>query len=323
AEQTEVPPKILAAGAPRFLGESATDDAFFAELAAANMTSFLPIFQYQEVPESQSLPREADFYPPCSRDDDPFRSMRVPGVKLVIPGNLLYASDLTPEQGDEILRTIIDCAGEDGVAAIFSVDEPALGNPDLDQREAQVRLLYERSKLIAPSVPVVMVHAPVMTEWLNSDGTWSPVTVEQTEAYLAAVSRLSVWSDIVGFDLYIIPAETAKFSAPGHGIDVVDDVVAIPAYLDWLAVNAPGKETLLVLQGFSYTNLLGLDEEIDATRRPSLHELTRMACAGWLGGVSHLAWWGQSFLRESDGALWNDIKAVSLSISTDPRTLCG
>ena len=322
ADKSGTPPEILAAGAPRFLGEEASDDAFFAELASANMTSFLPIFQYQEVPESKSLPREADFYPPCSRDEEPFRSMRLHGVKLVIPGNLLYASTLSPEEGDAYLRQLIECAGEDGIAGIFSVDEPALGNPDLDEREAQVRLLYDRAKAIAPEIPVIMVHAPVVAETLNPDGSWRPISVEEAEMYLQAVDRLSVWADVVGFDLYIIPADTAKISVPGHGIEVVDYSVAIPAYIGWLDRNLPGKATLLVLQGFAYANLLGMEKSIEAVRRPTVAELSGMACAAWESGVDHLGWWGQSLLNETDLVLWSDIKAVSISISTDPVAFC-
>lgn len=322
ADQLTDPPRIMAAGAPRFLGETATDDAFFAELESANMTSFLPFFEYQEVPEAKSLPREADFYPPCSNDGEPYRSMHAHGVKIVIPGNLLYAGDLTPDQGDAYLRMLIECAGEEGIAGILSVDEPALGNPDLDEREADVRLLYQHAKAIAPGIPVIMIHAPILTETPNPDNSWRPVTIEDAKAYLAAVSRLSVWADIIGFDLYIIPAETAKYSAPGHGVDIVDDTVAIPAYLDWLYANTPGKQTLIVLQGFAYADLFGIDERDAATRSPTSTELTRMACAAWRSGVTYLAWWGQSLLTKNDIALWTDIKSISLAISTDPSTIC-
>jgi len=322
ADQSETPPTILAAGAPRYLGETASDDAFFAELASANMISFLPIFQYQEVPESQSLPREVDYYPPCSPEEEPFRSMRLHGVKLVIPGNLLYASTLTPEEGDAYLHMLIECAGEGGIAGIFSVDEPALGNPDLDERESQVRLLYERAKAIAPDIPIIMVHAPIVTETLTADGSWRPISAEEASIYLQSVARLSLWADIVGFDLYIIPVDTAKISAPGYGIEIVDYSSAIPAYLDWLQTNLPDKETLIVLQGFAYANLLGMDQSIDAVRRPTLDELSGMACVAWVSGVDHIGWWGQSLLGESDAALWNDIKSVSHSISTHPVTFC-
>ncbi len=240
--------QILAAGVPKYLGESATDAELFGQLGDAGVSHFLPFFQYQEVPESRSLDRENDFFPPCSAGDEPFASMAANGVGLVLPGQLLWPAGQDPAIGDEYVRQFIECAGEDGISAMFSVDEPAFHMDDIDAREAEVRLIYERSKALLPDIPVVMVHGPIVNETLDGD-VWRPFTAEEAEQYLADVARLSVWADVVGFDLYMIPSETAKISAPGYGVDVLEYQTAFPAYLDWLSTQLPDKQSMLVLAG--------------------------------------------------------------------------
>jgi len=322
AEPAPPPPSlVIAAGVPRYIGETATDDELFAGLAEAGFNAFLPVFQYQEVPEPRSLDRENTFAPPCDGESGPYPTMRRHGIRLVLPGQLLYQPGMSRRDSDALLAALADCAGPDGIAAVFSVDEPALGNPDLDAREAEVRLIFERTHVLLPGVPVVMVHAPIVTEVLIN-GAWQPITEQSVADYLAAVERLSRWADIVGFDLYAIPASTAKITAPGLGVNVVDDEAAIPAYLAWLAEHAAGKQTILVLQGFGYADLVGVEPEA-SSRAPSAAELDRMACAAWRGGVTSLAWWGQSHLDAEDEALWRDFRSTTAAITTDPTAHCG
>lgn len=314
------PPVVIAAGVPRHLGESASDDEIFATLAAAGVTVFLPIFQYQESPEPKSLPRDATFFPPCSADNDPFRAMRAHGIQLLIPAEVLYGGGTPVEQGDAMFRDLLACAGPGGTFGVYSVDEPAHDLTNLAAKEALARLIYERSKAIAPELRVLMVHAPIITETLDGE-TWRPRTEEEAKSELDAIARVSSWSDIVGFDLYVIPAETAKIAVPGAVATPVDWTVAIQAYMTWLTEHVPGKSTLIVLQAFGFADMLGLPPVAEG-RQPDRDELLGMACAAIDFGATNIAWYGQSFLDAEDDVLWSDVLAVSGAIRNNPATVC-
>lgn len=314
------PVQILVAGVPKYLSETASDQALFAALGNAGISHFLPFFQYQEVPESLSLDRQDDFFPPCEAGDEPFASMESNGVGLVLPGQLLWPPGQDPSIGDNYIRQFIECAGAGGISAVFSVDEPAFHMEDIDAREDEVRLIYERSKVLLPDVPVVMVHGPIVNETLDGE-VWRPFTTEEAERYLNDVARLSVWADIVGFDLYMIPSETAKISAPGFGVEVLDFRTAYPAYLDWLATELPDKQSMLVLQAFGYAHLVGIEPDA-SSREPTADEILGMACVTWDSGADVIGWWGQSHLESESAPLWDAIVEVSRGLVTDPETIC-
>lgn len=311
-------PLVIAAGVPRQLAETTSDDELFAGLAAAGITGFLPFFQYQEIPEPKSLTREATFYPPCSPDAEPFVSMRRHGVRLVIPGQLLYAGGLTVEQGDAYLREMLACAGEGGVAAILSVDEPAhlLAEQDVERRMAEVRLIHERAAALAPGVPVVMVHAP-LTALDESTPELRPRSADEIYRYFGLVAEFSAYADIVGFDLYAIPAGLAGYVVPDGGEALFGYEAGIPANLTWLRDAVPGKRYLMTLQAFGYGDLLNQPDHPDG-RRPTGDEVAGMACASLNAGAEVIVWWGASMLSDDDPALWRDIEAVSARIANEP-----
>lgn len=320
ADAEDHAPEFMAAGVPRYIGESATDSELFGELASAGFGAFLPVFQYQEIPESGSLDRAEDFFPPCTADQGPFPIMREQGIGFVVPGQLLWQPGQPAEIGDDYLRAIVACTGAEHIAAVLSVDEPALHDTDVAATEAVTRTIYERAKAILPDVPVMMIHAPLVTEVYEND-TWRPATEDDFATYLADVIRYSTWADVIGFDFYGIPAETAKLGAPEYGLEVVDFATGIPAYLDWLGESMPDKSRAMVLQGFGYADLAGIATD-ETTRHPVRQELLGMVCLSWFGGAETIVWWGQSHLTEDDAQLWEDIVDVASRVSVNAGEAC-
>lgn len=319
---------VIAAGVPKPHGESGDYDHIFAELADAGVTVFLATSQYQEVPEPLSLGYEIDFLPPCTPESPAFAAMRKYGIRLIVPGQLLYAPGQFPPLEDDPLLALIECAGEDGIFAVFSVDEPAHAAQDASDPERDVRELYARVKEVAPELPVMMVHAPLPVEIIEDDGAVRAPMQAEIDAYLQQVELFSAHADIIGFDVYPIPPDIAPVVAPGLGTSPVPYQEAIPAYLDWLNGIAAGRPVFMVLQGFSYERQLDAataQQVADAgfvLRFPSEDELREMACLTVTGG-GMVAWWGQSHLLAEDADFWTSLLNVSRGVSADAAGYCG
>ncbi len=319
--------EITAAGVPKYWGETRDYDAWFSELAAAGITDFLPFSEYQEFPEALYLGYEVDFFPPCSYDDAAFQALRAHKIKLLVAGEVLYADGFPPLEEDP-LRALMACAGEGMISAVLSVDEPGITQIHADDPTRNARMLYEHVKAVDPSLPVMMVHAPIPQTVVESDGTSRPVNQVDVDTYLRHIEEFSLYADIIGFDLYPIPAEFASLIAPNLGLSHFEYKAAFPAYFDWLHDVAAGKPYFLVLQAFSFERELSpeMAQEVkDAgfhLRFPTESELQDMACLAVEGGVSKLALWGQSFLLSEDEAFWESVLAVSHSITTDEADYC-
>jgi hypothetical protein len=320
-------PIVIAAGVPKYLGETRDYDRIFAELSEAGVTAFLSTTQYQEVPTTLALGTEVDFLPPCEPTSPAFAAMRKYGVKLIVPGQLFYGTDEFPALDDDPLRALMECAGEGMIFAVLSIDEPvnAIRNPDDPAQD--VRALYERVKLIAPDLPVMMVHAPLPTEITEPDGSVRPPTLAEIDHYLSLAQDLSRYADMIGFDLYPIPPELAPIFAPGQGSSPVDYPTAFPGYLEWLNQTASGRPVFMVLQGFSYERLLDAataQQAADAgyaLRFPTPDELRQMVCLTY-ADQGMIVWWGQSHLIEDDAEFWGSVLDASRNVTTDPGAYC-
>jgi len=314
-------PGVIAAGVPKYLvGDDPPDyQQIFTDLVASGITTFIPTFQYQELPLPLSLGYETDFLPPCDINDPAFAALRAAGMGLLVPGQLIYQRGNYPPVEQDPLARIGECAGPGVVTGILSIDEPfgAVSDPGDPYRD--VRELYQRVKLINPDLPVYMVHAPIPAFIEEEDGTVRPVTQEEIDHYLQEVVSFSQWADVVGFDVYPVPPEVAGITAPGLHGQVADYRQAIPAYTDWLNVNIPGKEHFLVLQAFSFDHLYGEPGPPDpptGARVPTAAEMHDMACLALLHGAAEIAWWGQSFLFDpaADSETWENVLQTSLLV---------
>ncbi len=304
---------IIAAGVPKPLAESQNFESIFHTLAKAGMTVFFPTFQFEEVPEAKGLGLEPLFLPPCQPLNPALSAMLQEQVSLMVPGALLYPQLPAPfpSQEEDPLKTLLSCLGDKGVYAVYSYDEPVMQGVSL----ASVRRFYERVKSINPNLPVLMIHAPMLTDAENLQ------TPEQRARYLNNVKTYSQYADVVGFDVYPIPQPIAKVATPYSTDETRNYRLQLGDYLQWLEAELPNKRHALVLQGFSYTYQFAdgyLEEnfppEVLATLRPpNKEELSEMVKVVQ-EHKAQVIWWGQSFIEENEMALWNDILWVSKQV---------
>jgi hypothetical protein len=309
--QTLAPPvTIIAAGVPKFLGESENFELIFRTLSEAGISVFFPTFQYKEVPEAKSLGLETQFLPPCQTLNPALTAMLQENVSLLVPGELLYPQVPTPFPSleEDPLQTLLTCLGQENIFAIYSYDEPIAQGVSLES----VKRFYERAKAMNPQLPVMMIHKP----FLADDATLQ--TPEQKAAYLNDIKTYSQYADIVGFDVYPIPPHVAQVISPYSSDPSTDYRIILDDYLKWLKTELPYKQLALVLQGFSFTHQFeesylkeNFPADILATiRAPSQEELREMVKVV-RSYNAYIIWWGQSFLEEADLKLWGDILSVS------------
>jgi hypothetical protein len=292
------------AGVPKSLGESRDYDKIFAQLKASGISVFFGTFQYQEIPTGESLGFEVDLLPPCQATDKAFVALKAHGIKLLVPGNLLYPPDSElPALTDDPLRKLLACTGDDGIYGVSNYDEPShTGITDV-----QLKRLYDRVKLVKPSLPVLMIHAPLFTD--------KPST--EYKPYLDLVVRQSAFSDVVGFDVYPVPPVIAKIANP-DGTASQDPADAIGAYMDWIRLKAPTKKHLIVLQGHSIADLYSAAERdkfpqeiLDMVRPPNQKETRDMARKAVDGNASIVVWWGPSFVKNDVTEPWVSIRSTA------------
>lgn len=298
------PLPAIAAGVPKSLAEAGEFDKIFHTLHEAGLTVFLPHFQYQEAPVVKSLELDAYFMPPCQPLSAPLKAMMHAKVKMLVPAEIYYPQSPVPFPGEDPLQALLDCLGDDGIYGVYSYDEPVYNGVSLES----VRRLYEHVKRIAPNLPVLMIHRPILTD---DEAMQTP---EQREAYWQEVKEYSQYADIVGFDVYPIPQHIAKIATPYSSDDTKDYRLQLADYLKWLQAELPTKHHAMVLQGFSFTHLYKesfLKENVpsqvlDTVRPPTRKELSEMVKVVEAYNAQ-VIWWGQSLLKEADMALWEDI----------------
>jgi hypothetical protein len=292
------------AGVPKSLGETRDYDKIFGQLKASGMSVFFGTFQFQEVPTGLSLGFEGDFLPPCQATDKPFVALKAHGIKLLVPGNLIYPPDqeeLPPLDSDP-LRQLLACTGTDGIYGVSNYDEPSHTNIT----DSQLKRLFDRVKLVEPTLRVLMVHAPLFTD--QAAETYKP--------YLDVVVRQSAFADVVGFDVYAVPPAIVKIANPdGSASD--DPADAIGAYMSWIRQKAPTKSFLMVLQGHSIADVFAAAERdkfppeiLNVVRPPNLKETRDMARRAVDGNASIVIWWGPSFVKSDATPPWASIRST-------------
>jgi hypothetical protein len=298
SDTKNLPIVVLVAGVPKPIAARRNYDEIFAELQAGGIKIFLPFTQYQEAPEPKSLGFETDFFPQYKKDDKAINAMKRHGIELLVAAEILYPDGKFGAISDEPLRKLNAWAGRENIYAVYAYDEPAHRGLPVSQSQA----LYQRVKSIDSTLPVVMVHAPILAD------TEKPLSESERTNYLNRVKQHSQWADIVVFDIYPIPKELAKLTGPySHGRELgYSDL--IPQYARWLKENLPTKKYGVVLQGFSMANnydeatlktiYSALPREVTATiRTPSSRELESMVGLAKANGCSLIGWWGAEYAQ--------------------------
>ncbi len=308
---------VLAAGVPKPIAARRNYDEIFAELQAGGIKVFLPFTQYQEAPEPKSLGFETDFFPQYKKDDNAINAMKRHGIKLLVAAEILYPDGKFGAISDDPLRKLIAWAGRENIYAVYAYDEPAHRGLPVSQSQA----LYKRVKSIESTLPVVMVHAPILAD------TEKQLSETERTNYLNRVKQHSQRADTVVFDIYPIPKELAKLTGPyARGLELgYSDL--IPQYARWLKENLPTKKYGVVLQGFSMANhydeatlktiYRALPREVTSTiRTPSSRELESMVGLAKTCGCSVIGWWGQSMLKtDTELKFWQELKRVSRELN--------
>ncbi len=280
----------------------------FETLRKNGIENYFPTFQYEEVPQPKSLGFETDFVAPCSPNDPAFAALRQTGMRLIIPGEYVYPSPgrigrSTPE--NDPLNQIIACAGRDHISAITNYDEAAFQGTSIND----VAKFYAQVKKIDPSLPVLMVHGPIITDKIQFSST------DRIARYLSDVIDFSAHADIVGFDVYPVPAFLAKVATPFSNGAEVETSRAVTEYMSWLNQAVPDKRKLIVLQGFAYSDLYERryreanvpSELLAAIKAPDMQEMSMMLKQARDAHVDIVIWWGPSALMTSDSPPWPTI----------------
>lgn len=296
------------AGTPISTVEDRNYEGVFRALRNSGVDTYFPTFQYQEVPEPLSFGFETDFLPPCTADDPGFRALRSTGMKLIVPGELIYPdpSILTRDaKSEDPLAQIIECAGPDGVAAITNYDEAVLnGRPIQD-----VAALYEHLKSVAPNLPVLMVHGPIVADRPEFSRP------DLIETYLQRVQAFSEFADVVGFDVYPFPAFLMQLATPSSGGMIVEEARVVEEYLTWIGDVLPRKSKLIVLQGFALTDLYDPDflesnfsaDLLATVAAPANGEIQMMVKQAKAHDAEFIFWWGGAALKSADDPPWPSI----------------
>ncbi|MEC9292053.1 MAG: hypothetical protein VX730_06595 [Pseudomonadota bacterium] len=303
---------FVAAGAPRPLVKEADWNKLFQHLSENSIHTFFPTFQYQEIPKAKSYGYEALFGANCSSEGTAFKSLKAYGIKLILPTEILYPTigSMNSNVSQDPLQKVISCAGGvENIAGITSYDEAVLHGKTL----GEVEHLYKHVKRIAPEIPVLMVHAPIVLDKPQFQ------TVKLTEAYLDKVKEFSVFSDIVGFDVYPVPALVAQVATPKNKLKSYEGATAVAEYVHWMQENLGDKEHLMVLQGFSYDDLYDeaflkrtVPEKLRAyVNAPTYEELSHMVRVSKEQGVNMIVWWGQGSLKSITQKPWPSILEIS------------
>lgn len=301
-------------GMPFDLAASRDFETLFAQMQAAGQTLFMPMSLYEAHPAPQGTGLEAAFFPPPYGTADPglYAAMRAHGIKMVVPASLIYPlGQALPAPQNDPLVALIQAAGIDLVAGVYSYDEPVLNGVP----ESALKAVYQHVKAISPDLPVIQVNAP-------------PEHVQHIAPYLSAMMSGTRWADQVGFSIYDSGLAGAGFVTPYSAGATVDAATALGHYMQWLDFVMPGKSKIGILQGFGLADLFSDSAlaEFDpavvaAAQAPGIVAMSEAVRA--LPGVDTLMWFGPSYLDSSLERAWQDILAVSASIETATRAGVG
>jgi hypothetical protein len=304
--------RIGTAGVPQYLGAHPDYDHLFHNLAQAGITSFFPLFEYQEVPTYQTYGHEVNFLPPCNATSPAFQAMLKYHIKLLVPASLLYADGIPPLTLDP-LHALMNCLGRDLIEGVYSFDEPALTETDTQH----VQAVYQRVKSIDVTLPVLMVQAPIQFKQ-TADGSVRSPTRQEVDAYLSKVKVFNRYADVVGFDLYPLAAD-GYLATPFRPQIQTDYGVILNDYLQWLHEQQPSKPYLMVLQAFSFS-WQGDARVHDLI--PSGEQIQTMACFAYHGGATQIIWYGAGFQRNQSSHVWDAVLQTSQRIVTSPQPTC-
>lgn len=302
--------QIGTVGVPYDLAVSKDFTAIFSQMQAAGQTLFMPMSLYEANPFPRGTGLEAAFFPPPfgTADVSLYDAMREHGIKLVLPAELMYPPGTAlPAPEHDPLRALIEAAGSDLVAAVYTYDEPVRNGISSGALQA----VCEHVKSVAPELTVIQVNAP-------------PDAGQDLGAYLASVTAAAEWADQIGFSIYGSGLAGSGFVTPYSGGRIADPATALADYVRWIGEALPEKQTIGVLQGFGLADLFS--DGMLAAMDPALVQaaatpdaVTMAESVRALAGVDTLMWFGPSYLDSSSGNAWRDILDVSASIDTESR----
>lgn len=293
-------------GVPRPIAQTRDYDKIFGQLSAAGATVFFPTFQYREAPAPATLGFEVDFLAPCNGASAAFTALKKNKLRLLLVGDLIYPrAGAFPAMASDPLKALIACAGREQIYGVLTYDEPVHNGID----DGALKAVYERIKQIDATLPVLMVHAPIVLD------REPHLTASGRAGYLDNVVRASRYADIVGFDIYPIPPSIAKIGSPASEGRIVGHAEAIRDYSDWLKQRVPDKKHWVVLQGFSYADqfspmmvaFMRRVMDLTAVRHPTAAELREMAEIAIAGDAVIVMWWGPSLLTDSGLPMWQSL----------------
>ncbi len=311
--QANSSPHIIAAGVPMTPDAKSEALQVMSTLASNNISIFYPTFQYQEQPEPLTLGYEEDFLLLCDSPSPAQQAMIESGVKLLIPGEIFYHAAPLPPLHDDPVKKLIDCLGREHIAGVTNYDEAIHVGVDM----SHVKALYERVKAIDETLPVFMIHAPLLSD--EEPGT----SEKKRQDYLQTVAKYSAFADVIGFDVYATPPEIAKVTSPYAGGVVMETLPAVEEYLVWLHDVLSDKEYIMVYQGFGFADQYSTNEleafpqEIQdlGNMRLTATEVGELYDVSSKYGVDFVAWWGQA-MAERAHPTWDAILEKSRAQKT-------
>lgn len=313
ADSERLEPRFAVAGVPVSLAKQNNLKDAFDQLRRNNVALFFPTFLYQEVPEPKSLGLELAFTKHCRPGDPHIEALKNSGLRLILPGELLYPVPERIGQKPDPLAAVIECMGREHIFAITNYDEPLKNGRSLED----VMRFYRHVKARVPDLPVLGVFAPVLTDTLEGS---SP---ERKAAHFQNLRRYGAAADIVGFDVYPIPPQLAKIAGPLRDPAPADPAGIVGDYTRWLAAALPEKRRLMVLQAFNLRDLFHPDtlaahlsqSQIADIPSPTFDDQRAMLDAVREGGVALVIWWGASTIPPERLHIWHDLLAATRTAS--------
>ena len=317
--------EVIAAGVPKFLGETRNYDLIFTELREGGFTAYMPFSQYVELPEAKSLDSDIDFYLPCAPNAPQWEAMRKNNIKLLIPGYVIFDNYFESMNDNDPLAELIECVGREHVLGVLNYDEPAgpMWAGSLSKKD--LLNIYQRTKNVDPSIPVLMVHGPFYASNIVEGYDEPYPRQKERDKFFDFVKEASTFADVVGFDIYPVPfglgGGITSPSLNGEQITNIKDTYI--DYLDWIKREVPGKNYFTAVQGFNFVKQFEegykpdnlSDSDMLNLREPTQAELQDMVDGSLAGGASMIVWWGQTHITDKDSNLWKDIKTVNKTIS--------
>ncbi len=345
-------PTVIAAGVPAPIAATHDYNQIYGWLEQGGMKVFFPYFATDDLLTEDVLQFEfLDFYgrniglpqasykTTCDPNSPAFTQLSAHHVQLLLSSDVMYPPTDFPSMAQDPLKTLIGCAGRTGIFGVLSYDEPVKNNVSL----AQLQTLYNRVKAVDPTIPVLMVNAPLT----RVDANGNQITPAQVTSYFNAVAAAQAYGDALGFDLYPIPKVklydwTSPYTAGNQSPDYQS---LLGDYVNWLHSKAGTKPTWMALQGFTFDSFqqfptlpapsldlanpttvipptLSFSGGLDLGQAgpiqggclcgtslygPSESELQTMVQITLNGGATMFGWYGQSFVSQENVPDWRTV----------------